>query len=171
MLAIDRTGQREVRRLVVALFVVAALVGGVALYGALSASRGLERCELAPRSWVSELSNRLDVPLGGGWMVRTRDPDLEGWWFLSADAYLRESGDPVAHGAVATWAVSGVTRDHMRDVESSRDDLANLVNLTFAADDLARVLGSPGTVAPPEFGVMGVDGADLSRACMDAHRP
>lgn len=146
-------------------------MGGVALYGALTATRGLDRCELAPRAWVSELSNRLDVPLGGGWMVRSRDPDLEGWWFLSADAYLRVPGDPVAHGAVATWAVSGVTRGHMGDVESSQDDLASLVNLTFAADDRARGLGSPGTVTPPEFRVMGVDGADLSRACMDVHRP
>lgn len=116
------------------------------------------RC-LSAAQVVAAFANRLpdDVALGASQMVRSRDANLESWYFISA---LVDGGQ--FDSAVASWAVPGF--------EERSVDSVNTPNLSIPINETAAFLGFGMTrELPTDYGVddwFQLDGARASQACL-----
>lgn len=101
------------------------------------------------------------VHLTNAWMVESRDPNLESWFFISATV---EGGG--YDGEVATWQFPGF---------SGQVDSVNTPSLSIAAEDISAAIYK-GTqrlledLDPKDYGVnewSDLEGFDISRQCLD----
>jgi hypothetical protein len=140
------------------LLAFAVMIGAVACTNEVA-----ERC-IPAGEVVATYESRIDpeVELTNAWMVRSLDPNLESWFFISATVQGGEFD-----GEIATWQLPGF---------NSEVDPVNTPSLSIAAEEIASSIFH-GTQAqlqglePADYGVQDwseIEGFEASRLCLSA---